>query len=50
MKTVEAPKFGRPRNEGAHKAILQAALDLVSAEGYRAITVDQIAAAPRSAR
>jgi AcrR family transcriptional regulator len=44
VKTADAPKFGRPRNEGAHRAILQAALDLVSAEGYRAITVDQIAA------
>lgn len=47
MKTAEIPKFGRPRKEGAHKAILQAALDLVSAEGYRAITVDQIAARAR---
>jgi AcrR family transcriptional regulator len=36
--------MGRPRNEEADKAILQAALDLVSADGYRAITVDQIAA------
>lgn len=44
MRTTDAPKFGRPRNEGADRAILQAALDLVSAEGYRAITVDQIAA------
>jgi AcrR family transcriptional regulator len=44
VKTADAPKFGRPRNEGADRAILRAALDLVSAEGYRAITVDQIAA------
>ena len=37
-------KSGRPRNAGAERAILQAALDLVSVSGYRNVTVDAIAA------
>ncbi len=35
---------GRPRSEAAHKAILAAALDQVFAIGFRALTVDAIAA------
>ena len=37
-------KPGRPRSDEAHQAILKAALQLVSAQGFRAITVNQIAA------
>jgi AcrR family transcriptional regulator len=36
--------MGRPRKEEADKAILEAALNLVSNHGYRAVSVDQIAA------
>lgn len=35
---------GRPRSEAAYDAILRATLKLVSAEGFRAITMDRIAA------
>jgi AcrR family transcriptional regulator len=38
------PQHGRPRSALAHNAILRAALHLVSARGFRAITVDHIAA------
>jgi AcrR family transcriptional regulator len=38
------PIIGRPRSEAAHRAILKATLDLISAQGFRAITMDQIAA------
>nr|WP_255551236.1 TetR/AcrR family transcriptional regulator [Granulicella sp. dw_53] len=41
---MEKPQLGRPRSDDAHQAILQAALQLVSAQGFRAITVNQIAA------
>ena len=34
---------GRPRNQAAHQAILEATLKLVSGKGFRAITMDQIA-------
>ncbi|WP_213806305.1 TetR/AcrR family transcriptional regulator [Granulicella sp. dw_53] len=44
MKSLEKPQLGRPRSDDAHQAILQAALQLVSAQGFRAITVNQIAA------
>jgi AcrR family transcriptional regulator len=44
MESTDKPKFGRPRSNEAQQAILRAALDLVSAKGFRAITVDQIAA------
>jgi AcrR family transcriptional regulator len=36
--------LGRPRSDEAHQAILKAALRLVSAKGFRAITVNEIAA------
>lgn len=41
--SIEANR-GRPRNQDVHQAILKAALQLVSAHGFRDITVDQIAA------
>lgn len=44
MREMVATKIGRPRSEKADTAILRATLDLVSAKGYRGITVDQIAA------
>ncbi|SNT33348.1 transcriptional regulator, TetR family [Granulicella rosea] len=37
-------KPGRPRSEAARHAILRATLDLVSEKGFRAISMDQIAA------
>src|SRR4051812_10873210 len=45
MDSSAKAKLGRPRSDDAHQSILQAALDLVSAKGFRAITMDQIAAA-----
>ena len=36
---------GRPRSETARKAVLRAALRLVAAHGYRALTIEGIAAA-----
>ena len=36
---------GRPRSQAAHDAILQAALRLVTKRGFRAVSVDEIAAA-----
>ena len=36
---------GRPRNQAAHQAILQAALRLVTKHGFRAVTVNEISAA-----
>jgi AcrR family transcriptional regulator len=44
MQKKTPAKLGRPRDKAIEKAILRAALDLVSAQGFRAITVDQIAA------
>jgi AcrR family transcriptional regulator len=44
MEPASKTKLGRPRSGGAHQRILQAALRLVSAKGFRAITVDRIAA------
>ncbi len=44
MESADKPRIGRPRSNEAQQAILQAALDLVSSKGFRAITVDQIAA------
>ena len=35
---------GRPRSEAAREAILKAALHLVTERGFRAVTVDEIAA------
>jgi AcrR family transcriptional regulator len=37
--------MGRPRSQAAHDAILKAALHLVTRRGFRAVSVDQIAAA-----
>jgi len=36
-------RAGRPRNQDANEAILRATLRLVSAKGFRAVTMDQIA-------
>ena len=36
--------IGRPRNQASNDAILKAALQLVTKRGFRAVTVDQIAA------
>jgi AcrR family transcriptional regulator len=38
---------GRPRSQAAHDAILKAALRLVTKRGFRAVSVDEIAAAAR---
>ena len=43
MEQASKLKAGRPRSTDAHRAILHAALRLVSAKGFRAITVDRIA-------
>jgi len=37
-------RMGRPRSEAAHEAILKAALRLVTRRGFRAVTVNEIAA------
>jgi AcrR family transcriptional regulator len=39
-----ATRTGRPRSEVAHEAILKAALRLVTRRGFRAVTVNEIAA------
>lgn len=39
-----AKPMGRPRSEAAHSAILKSALQLVTRRGFRAVTVDDIAA------
>ncbi len=39
-----ANPMGRPRSEAAHDAILKAALRLVTKRGFRAVTVNEIAA------
>jgi AcrR family transcriptional regulator len=39
-----ANRTGRPRSEAAHEAILNAALRLVTKRGFRAVTVNEIAA------
>lgn len=39
-----AIQTGRPRSEAAHKAILKSALWLVTRRGFRAVTVNEIAA------
>ncbi|HEY0309413.1 MAG TPA: TetR/AcrR family transcriptional regulator [Acidobacteriaceae bacterium] len=44
MNSSNPSKLGRPRSGDAHQAILKSALQLVSAQGFRAITVNQIAA------
>ena len=40
----ESNNMGRPRSQSADRDILEAALHLVSEKGYRAVSVDQIAA------
>jgi AcrR family transcriptional regulator len=40
----QAPKAGRPRSEQLHQAILKAALDLVLEVGFRAVSIEAIAA------
>jgi AcrR family transcriptional regulator len=41
---AQAPKGGRPRNEELHQAMLKAALDLVLEVGFRAVSIEAIAA------
>jgi AcrR family transcriptional regulator len=43
VKTRPARQIGRPRSEAVGEAILRATLELVSARGFREITMDQIA-------
>jgi len=40
--TVRPP--GRPRSQSAHRAILDAALDLLAADGYERMTIEAVAA------
>ncbi|GHO94217.1 TetR family transcriptional regulator [Reticulibacter mediterranei] len=44
QKFVDRNSAGRRRNDKSHKAILQAALDLLEQDGYRALTIEAIAA------
>lgn len=37
-------RVGRPRSEGRHKAILETAIDLVTELGFRAVSIEAIAA------
>lgn len=39
-----AQRRGRPRSRSAHRAVLTAALELVTAEGYGAVTMERLAA------
>jgi len=41
---AEKKRAGRPRSEQLHQAILKAAIDLVFAEGFRAVNIESIAA------
>jgi AcrR family transcriptional regulator len=41
--TVVAPRRGRPRSEKAHKAILEAAAELLLARGLAAVSMDAVA-------
>jgi AcrR family transcriptional regulator len=41
---TQAPKGGRPRSKQLHQAMLKAALDLVLEVGFRAVSVEAIAA------
>ena len=41
---AEKKSGGRPRNEQLHQAILKTAIELVFAEGFRAVSVESIAA------
>jgi len=41
--TAEAPQRGRPRSEKAHKAILDAAAELLLARGLAAVSMDAVA-------
>ncbi len=42
--TQEAPAPGRRRSDQTHQAILQAAMEVMAQEGYRAMTIEAIAA------
>src|ERR1700751_2398381 len=42
--TTRAPLRGRPRSEKAHKAILDAAAELLLARGLTAVSMDEVAA------
>jgi AcrR family transcriptional regulator len=44
LEKVRTPRPGRPRGEDTDRVILEAALRLVSARGFRDVKVDQIAA------
>src|SRR5213595_2934911 len=41
--TTQAPLRGRPRSEKAHKAILDAAAELLLAQGLEAVSMDDVA-------
>jgi AcrR family transcriptional regulator len=43
-KKLETPTPGRRRSDQAHRAILQATMDVLEQEGYRAMTIEAIAA------
>ena len=47
MTASERPRAGRKRSEASRTAILTAALDLVRAHGYAAVSIDAIAAEAR---
>jgi AcrR family transcriptional regulator len=44
MPSVYVSGGGRPRSDRAHQAILQATMEVLSQEGYRAMTIEAIAA------
>jgi AcrR family transcriptional regulator len=46
----EAKRKGRPRSDAAHAAILEAALSLVAKEGFRSLSLNDIAASAKVAR
>jgi AcrR family transcriptional regulator len=46
----EAKRKGRPRSDAAHAAILKAALSLVAKDGFRSLSLNDIAASAKVAR
>jgi AcrR family transcriptional regulator len=44
QRSIDKNSPGRRRNDKSHKAILQAALELLEQDGYRALTIEAIAA------